>query len=35
MLMTQVGDEVPLLLDPCSDDPEEFLECTDEGLVIP
>ncbi|MFC4072627.1 hypothetical protein [Actinoplanes subglobosus] len=25
--------EVPLLLDPCADDPETFLDCTEDGLI--
>lgn len=27
--------EVPLLLDPCADDPEDYFECTDDGIITP
>ncbi|WP_433795767.1 hypothetical protein [Actinoplanes sp. CA-252034] len=29
----EIGSEVPLLLDPCVDDPTTFLDCTDDGLI--
>jgi uncharacterized protein (TIGR02646 family) len=29
-----IASEVPLLLDPCADDPESFLDCTEDGLII-